>query len=41
MKKKTTHYVDQAVIMVTMPNTKAIKENNMGMRLWTRLFVMP
>jgi hypothetical protein len=39
--EKTTHYVLQAEIMVTIPNTKATIEKNMGVRLWTRLFVRP
>ena len=41
-KKKTTHCFVQVVpTTVTMPNTKAMIEKNIGVRLWTRLFVRP
>lgn len=40
--KKTTHCFVQAVaVTVTIPNTKAIIEKNIGVRACTRLFVMP
>lgn len=39
--KKTTHYVVQAVVMVTIPDTKATVEKSIGVRHWTILFVRP
>jgi hypothetical protein len=40
--EKTTHCCVQVLAtMVTIPNTKAMMEKNIGVRLWTRLFVRP
>jgi hypothetical protein len=40
--KKTTHYsVQEEHTTVAIPNAKAMIEKNIGVRLWTRLFVRP